>query len=95
MAKFVKKPIVISAWLFDGTQESIQHLLGMQGDGRIVKYKGEQKNSFGIIPPELSIHTLEGIMYANVGDYIIRGIRGELYPCKPDIFRATYDEVSD
>lgn len=41
----------------------------------------------------LSIPTLEGDMTANLGDYIIKGIKGELYPCKPDIFEATYDKV--
>lgn len=39
---------------------------------------------------ELEIKTLEGIMIANKGDYIIKGIKGELYPCKPDIFKLTY-----
>lgn len=43
---------------------------------------------------ELCIFTLEGVMRANVGDWIIRGIKGELYPCKPDIFSATYEPVS-
>lgn len=38
-----------------------------------------------------SINTLEGKMHANVGDYIIKGVHGELYPCKPDIFKQTYD----
>lgn len=41
----------------------------------------------------LKIHTLEGKMNANVGDYIIRGVQGEFYPCKPDIFEKTYEEV--
>lgn len=41
----------------------------------------------------LGIPTLEGIMQASIGDYIIKGIRGEYYPCKPDIFKVTYDEV--
>lgn len=44
---------------------------------------------------ELNIETLEGIMRADKGDWIIRGIKGELYPCKDDIFRKTYTEVSD
>ncbi len=39
----------------------------------------------------LSIETLEGTMTANVGDWVIRGVKGELYPCKPDIFAATYE----
>jgi len=42
----------------------------------------------------LDIHTLEGTMEATPGDYIIRGVKGELYPCKPDIFAATYEPVS-
>ena len=43
----------------------------------------------------LDIETLEGIMHASAGDYIIIGVNGEQYPCKPDIFEKTYDEVSD
>lgn len=39
------------------------------------------------------IETLEGVMVATEGDYIIKGVRGEFYPCKPDIFKATYDSV--
>lgn len=39
----------------------------------------------------LAIRTLEGVMYAGVGDYIIKGIKGEFYPCKPDVFDATYE----
>ena len=39
----------------------------------------------------LNIHTLEGVMVADPGDYIIKGIQGEIYPCKPDIFAATYE----
>lgn len=41
------------------------------------------------------IETLEGTMKANVGDYIICGLSGELYPCKPDIFKKSYEEVND
>ena len=44
---------------------------------------------------EMDIDTLEGVMHASVGDYIITGVRGEKYPCKPDIFKETYDEVLD
>lgn len=41
----------------------------------------------------MTVHTLEGAMVCNVGDWIIRGVKGELYPCKPDIFEATYEPV--
>ncbi|KEH89135.1 sugar ABC transporter substrate-binding protein [Clostridium novyi A str. BKT29909] len=42
---------------------------------------------------EVIIHTLEGDMKANVGDWIIKGVKGELYPCKPDIFEKTYESI--
>lgn len=42
---------------------------------------------------EIDIETLEGVMHADVGDYIITGVKGERYPCKPDIFEATYEKV--
>lgn len=48
-----------------------------------------------IAEKEEIIHTLEGDMKANVGDYVITGLRGEKYPCKPDIFKATYDILDD
>lgn len=44
---------------------------------------------------EETIHTLEGDMLASVGDFVIIGLRGEKYPCKPDIFRKTYERVPD
>lgn len=44
---------------------------------------------------ELDIKTLEGVMHASVGDYIITGVNGEQYPCKPYIFEKTYEEISD
>lgn len=43
----------------------------------------------------LEIETLEGTMKASIGDYIIKGVQGEFYPCKPDIFHATYEKVED
>lgn len=44
---------------------------------------------------EITIHTLEGDLMASVGDYIIIGVNGEKYPCKPDIFKKTYEEVKE
>ncbi len=44
---------------------------------------------------EMTIHTLEGDMKADIGDYIITGVNGEQYPCKPDIFEKTYEPVED
>lgn len=42
---------------------------------------------------DIKIKTLEGVMTASIGDYIIKGVQGELYPCKPEIFEQTYEEV--
>ena len=42
---------------------------------------------------EMEIETLEGVMKANKGDWIIKGVKGELYPCKPDVFEMTYEKV--
>lgn len=90
--EYVKKPVKISAVLFDGSTESIIALnstkfgldpvrLHIVSDEE--KVKG--KNDYIVIP------TLEGDMKATIGDYIIKGINGEFYPCKPDIFEKTYD----
>lgn len=43
----------------------------------------------------MKIETLEGVMTADIGDYIIKGVKGECYPCKPDIFHMTYEEISE
>jgi hypothetical protein len=48
-----------------------------------------------VIGEGLTIDTIEGIMKADIGDYIIKGVNGEFYPCKPDIFAKTYDEVTE
>ena len=78
--KYRKKPVVIEAIEFDG--RNYDELRAFVGN------KLAMNDGF-----TLSIKTLEGEMIANVGDYIIKGIRGEFYPCKPDIFDKTYEKV--
>ena len=96
MAQFRKKPVVIEAVLNAGTWGPIRDWL--------VELAGEQYGGFafapGTAPPlvrnadgSLLIRTLEGTMVASVGDYVICGVKGEFYPCKADIFGATYDPV--
>jgi len=94
MAYYKKKPVVIEAiqWTgknleeiisFSGLHESVANMRGSDYE-RLVEQNG------------LKIFTLEGPLHASVGDYIIRGVKGEFYPCKPDIFSATYDfETAD
>ena len=81
--KYVKKPIVIEAMQFDGTNKSAMAIMGwMVGNGA-----GRQVR---VATRGLTIMTFEGDMLAKPGDWVIRGIKGEFYPCKPDIFEATY-----
>jgi len=87
MAQYRKKPVVIEAIQLEDlevyTLMSIQHLVGLGKDIFEVKDDG------------LIIKTLEGDMKASIGDWIIKGVQGELYPCKPDIFEATYEKVEN
>lgn len=78
--RFRKRPVVIEAiqWLGNNLSE-IQEF-----------YKREDI----LVGNQIWINTLEGIMKAAIGDWIIKGVKGEFYPCKPDIFRATYEEVA-
>jgi len=80
MAKFRKKPIVI---------EAIQ--LSVDNIDEIMDFCGNKVKSHPLTG--IVIETLEGNMLASKGDYIIKGIKGEFYPCKPDIFEMTYEPV--
>lgn len=84
--KYTKKPVEI---------EAIQ--LTPETAAEIREWSGAE--TFSALPMRvvsgLLIKTLEGDMIASYGDYIIKGIKGEFYPCKPDIFEASYDESSE
>ncbi|NBH24666.1 hypothetical protein D3Z60_02380 [Lachnospiraceae bacterium] len=85
--KYRKKPVVIEAVQFkDDSADTIIALQEfMQSDVR-VSYADPNN-------PVLKIETLEGVMDASIGDFIIKGVNGEFYPCKPDIFEKTYEAV--
>jgi hypothetical protein len=86
--KFRKKPVVIDAIQFidDESETLIKIHQFMDASDLRISYAIPNK-------PVIIIETLEGDMGASIGDYIIKGIQGEFYPCKPDIFEATYEEV--
>jgi len=84
MPRFRKKPVEIDAVLWDGKMPTVEPLLAGSSCEAVEQDLGD---------PALLIPTLEGVMRAEVGDWIIRGVKGELYPCKADIFAATYDPV--
>jgi hypothetical protein len=84
--RFRKKPVVIDAVQFDGSYESYHQF----ADARCRWFAPGPSGR----PACLEIRTLEGVMTATPGDWIIKGVKGELYPCRPDIFEATYEPVS-
>jgi hypothetical protein len=85
--KFRKKPIVIDAIQFIGNESAVVLKSNTEQRTFIVETNGTQKR--------IRIETLEGEMIASPKDWIIRGLKGEFYPCKPDIFEATYEAVKD
>lgn len=90
MSKFRKKPVVIDAFQFGMQEKSDLPTWAKEAfQGDIIKAFSQQ----GGAVRWAEIETLEGTHRAEVGDYIIKGIKGELYPCKPDIFHKTYDPV--
>jgi len=95
--KFRKKPIVIDA--FQMTRE--RRLDNSQWPNWLHHAWSLHRVEVGALFParepsdKLEIRTLEGVMRVSHGDFIIRGVKGELYPCKPDIFEATYESVED
>ena len=86
MKKYRKKPVVIEAvQLIKENYAFVDDWIQRCGGRECELYSDKS----------LLIHTLEGNMIANKGDWIIKGIKGEFYPCKSDIFEMTYEEVKD
>ncbi|QXX74211.1 hypothetical protein [Methylovirgula sp. HY1] len=81
MPKYRKKPVVIDAVQFNG--KNTQAIMIWAAGSTVVIRSGT--------PDCLTVATPEGDMLASLGDWIIRGVKGEFYPCKPDIFEATYE----
>jgi hypothetical protein len=84
MPKFRKKPVVIEARQWSGDAIDVDEFIEW-----IMPW------SIGLQGDRLVLFTLEGNMEANPGDYVIRGVAGEFYPIKPDIFAATYEPVEE
>ena len=80
--RFRKKPVVIEAIQWDGNLSTVEKLM----EGSTCESVEQD-----LCDPALVIVTLEGKMRAEVGDWSIRDVKGELYPCKPDIFAQTYE----
>ena len=93
MPFYRKKPVIIEAHRFGAYTQALRN-------GELYQWLTKHGARFELLqedpgPACLLISTLEGQMVANVGDFIIRGVAGEFYPCKPAIFAATYEAVPD
>lgn len=86
MMRFRKRPIEVEAIKF--TYETQDRVYNWIAGNRSADRDGEGK-------PTLHIQTLEGVMTATLGDWIIRGVAGEFYPCKPEVFVRTYEPVEE
>lgn len=89
MPRFRKKPVEIEARLYD--PDAVEPQLLAAWSGGTVRTALAKPTDAGTVTAYIDIPTLEGVMTANPGDWIIRGVKGEFYPCKPEIFSATYD----
>lgn len=100
MSKFRKRPVVIDAVQYngfemvDGTRTPMFDL-SFDGPDWLIEAAGKPEKEAGAVYLDdmgrLAIVTLEGVMFASPDDHIIRGVQGEIYPCKPDIFAKTYE----
>lgn len=88
MSKFRKKPVVIEAVCWTGSNHD-EVAAFLRVAGAIIPKDGYADSPLAFI----TVPTLEGKMSAQVGDWIIKGVAGEFYPCKPAIFEATYEPV--
>lgn len=90
--KYRKKPVVIEAHRI-GDDDWPDSIWQGVNDNKITLHLST--SALGKVEGYVEIETLEGVMRGNVGDYIIKGVKDEFYPCKPDIFEATYEAVND
>lgn len=102
MPKYIKKPVEIEAyqWTGNNVDDIVKFLTNGEEEefthpvGRMIMERNNFIISYNILGEfDLCIKTLEGRMFATINDYIIKGVDGEFYPCKPDIFIKTYDKV--
>ena len=94
MSSYRKKPVVIEARQYDGSAASATPIINWAlAENSTITFHCSDGGDCRSTRHKLRIPTLEGSMFADAGDWIIRGVQGEFYPCKPDIFAETYEPV--
>ena len=91
MNRFRKKPVIVEAHQWDGGKSCAEFIVSW------IKETGHDAQFISVpdLTHTINIRTLEGEMMAMPHDWVIKGVQGEFYPCKPDIFEATYEEVEE
>ncbi len=89
--RYTKKPVMIEALQWDGSYESMMKIRETFSDLRCSSTYHQDNNTV----QSFVVYTLEGQHVVSPGDFVIKGVKGEFYPCKPDIFELTYDKVND
>lgn len=96
MPKYRKKPVVVEAVRWTGSNlEEIRNFVGNDLIENYIEHFDIERTLIKQTLAGIAINTLEGTMMVNYGDYVIKGVNNEFYPCKPDIFEQTYEEVID
>jgi hypothetical protein len=95
MGLYRKKPVVIEAWIAKDLSSAMSKDWNLGLIPECIKAAYEKGGWVYLINGEIHIPTLEGTMIASPDDMILRGVSGEFYQCKPDIFKLTYEEVID
>lgn len=93
IGKYRKKPVIIEAVLWNGN--NLKEVIEFTGQHVSAQHFKWEEYEDLVAREGLKIFTLEGSHMATVGDMIIKGVKGECYPCKPDIFAKTYEDASD
>lgn len=99
ITKYKKKPVIIEAIQLKGDSKTIKECLEFMGQS-VNEDLTIERNKFEdyclmVNEKGMKISTLEGEMTASINDYIIKGVKGEFYPCKPDIFEQTYEQADN
>lgn len=92
MSRWRKKPVEVDAFRWTGDQDQTEDPVWIVEAIKSGRVRFHNAGSPYVV---MLVSTLEGTMCATPGDWIIRGVKGELYPCKPDIFAATYEPVQE
>ncbi len=96
MSKYRKRPVTVEAKQWDGTEASADEIadwVNASDEPSLILVVDRRAKDGPLI--SMSIITLEGNMEVSPGDWVIRGVEGEFYPCKPGIFDKTYEEVTE